>query len=64
MTKMESNFIHLFLCSSPKNILQLLFLGQLKLLNEIWRTRDANVGDTEIGALKWLSAEISPKTDL
>jgi hypothetical protein len=47
MGKMDSNKCHLLACSSPTHQLQLLYLGQLELLNKIRRTGDANVDDDE-----------------
>ena len=43
MTKTKSNWCHLLIWSWPQYILQLLYWDPSKLLNKIWRTRNANV---------------------
>ena len=49
VVKTSSNWIQLFVCSSPRCKLQLLFWYQIKLLNKIWRTRNADVSMSD----KW-----------
>ena len=43
MTITKSNWCHLFICSCPQYVLQLLFWDPSKLFIRIRRTRDANV---------------------
>ena len=43
MVQPKSNECHLFTCSSPSCTLQLLFWYQIKLLNKIWRTWNADM---------------------
>ena len=51
MVKTKSNEYHLFTCSSPPCILQLLFWYQIKFVNKIWRTRNADMSMS----VKWQS---------
>jgi hypothetical protein len=62
--KMNCNWCHLLVCSSPSCKLQLSYLDQFKLLSKNSRTRDVNVDDTEIGVLQLLSVGNSPTSDL
>ena len=51
VVKTSSNWIQRFVCSSPRCKLQLLFWYQIKLLNKIWRTRNADMSMS----VKWQS---------
>ena len=51
MVKTKSNKCHLFTCSSPPCILELLFWYQFKVLNKIWRTWNADMSMS----VKWQS---------
>ena len=53
MVKTRSNECHPFARSSSRCMLQLLFWDQVKLLNEIWRTRDANADVNEFLDLEY-----------
>ena len=54
MVKTRSNECHLYTCSSPSYILQLLFWYQIKLLNKIWRTWNADMSML----VKWQSKSL------
>ena len=53
MVKTRSNECHPFARSSSRCMLQLLFWDQVKLLNEIWRTQDANADVNEFRDLEY-----------
>ena len=57
MVEMKCNWCHLLVCSSLMKYLQLLFLGQLKLLSKIWRTRNVIVDAQDFRLRIFLSME-------